>query len=480
MAKMGISKILERAVRMIVVAVLGGTAAYGDGTASDMPRILAQVLPTVVNISVRKLEQPKLEQPSPAPTAAAGVPLAPDSPLIKNFVASGFVIDPAGVVVTNYHAVENAFDIEVTFQDGLTLPGSVFNASRVADLALVKVSADKLLPAAHWGDSDALRVGDQVFAAGNPFGLGTTVTSGIVSALNRDIQNSPYDDLIQTDAAINHGNSGGPLFDMKGGVVGVNSDLISPTSGSVGLGFALPSSSARFVVNRLLSHDEIRPAWIGVKVQQVTLELAQGMGLIRPEGSVVSWVIPGGPAQQAGLQIGDIILRVDGKSPSDERALLRAIAETHAGDTITLVVSRGGQERSLSVATKEWPRSQWDKEDAPLQVKRPDLVIPRDLGLSLSAIPVAAKANMGLEDGMAGVLITNVLPNSDPASRGLHSGDIILRVWDKPVDSPETVQSMIDAARAQNRKFVVMLVLTKAQTVPGPRWVALQLKLDYL
>ena len=301
------------------------------------------------------------------------------------------MIDPAGVIVTNYHAVENAFDIEVTFQDGSTLPGSVFNASRVADLALVKVSADKLLSAAHWGDSDAPRVGDQVFAAGNPFGLGTTVTSGIVSALNRDIQNSPYDDLIQTDAAINHGNSGGPLFDMKGGIVGVNSDLISPTSGSVGLGFALPSSSARFVVNRLLSHDEIRPAWIGVKVQQVTLELAQGMGLIRPEGSVVSWVIPGGPTERAGLQIGDIILRVDGKSPSDERALLRAIAETHAGDTITLVVSRGGQERSLSVATKEWPRSQWDKEDAPLQVKRPATGHSADLGLSLSAIPAASR-----------------------------------------------------------------------------------------
>ncbi len=180
------------------------------------------------------------------------------------------------------------------------------------------------------------------------------------------------------------------------------------------------------------------------------------------------------------MQIGDIILRVDGKPPSDERALLRDIAETHAGDTITLMISRGGQEHSLSVETKEWPHSQWDKEDAPLQVKKPDLVIPRDLGLSLSAIPAASKANMGLQDGMTGVLITNVLPNSDPSGRGLRSGDIILRVWDQPVDSPETVQSMIDAARAQNRNFVVMLVLPKQPTVPGPRWVALQLKLDYL
>ncbi len=477
MAKAGIWTILERAVAIFVVVLLAGTTAHAAGPASDMPDILARVLPTVVNISVRKLEQPS-PAPSAAVTADAGVPLEPDSPLIKHFVASGFVIDPAGVIVTNYHAVENAFEIEVTFQDGSTLPGSVFNASRVADLALVKVSTDKPLPAAHWGDSDALHVGDQVFAAGNPFGLGMTVTSGIVSALNRDIQNSPYDDLIQTDAAINHGNSGGPLFNMKGRVVGVDTDLISPTAGSVGLGFALPSSSARFVVDRLLSHDETRPAWIGVKVQQVTPELAQGMGLTRPQGSVVSWVVPGGPAQKAGLQIGDIILGIDGKSPGDERALLRDIVETRAGDTITLVISRGGQERSLSVVTKEWPRDKWDKRDAPLQVSKPDLVIPRDLGLSLSAIPAASKANMGLEDGMAGVLITHVLPNSDPSGRGLHSGDIILRVWDQPVDTPETVQSMIDAARAENRNFVVMLVLTKGQAVPAPRWVALQLKLD--
>jgi serine protease Do len=479
MAKTGVRRILEQAVAVFMVGLLAGATAHAEGAAFDMPSIVARVLPTVVNISVRKLEQPS-QAPSVAVTADAAVPLEPDSPLIKHYVASGFVIDPAGVIVTNYHAVENAFEIAITFQDGSTLPGSVINASRVADLALVKVPTDKLLPAAHWGDSDALHVGDQVFAAGNPFGLGMTVTSGIVSALNRDIQNSPYDDLIQTDAAINHGNSGGPLFDMKGGVVGVDSDLISPTAGSVGLGFALPASSARFVVDRLMRHDEIRPAWIGMKVQQVTLELAQGMGLMRPQGSVVSWVIPGGPAQKAGLQIGDIILRIDGKPPSDERALLRDIAETHAGDTITLMISRGGQEHSLSVVTKEWPRSQWDKEDAPLQVKKPDIVIPRDLGLSLSAIPAASRANMGLEDGMAGVLITNVLPNSDPSTHGLRSGDIILRVWDQPVDSPEAVQSMIDAARAENRNFVAMLVLPKQQTVPGPRWVALQLKVDYL
>ena len=281
MAKLGIRKILERAVTAIVVVLLGGAVSRADVAAYDMPSIVARVMPTVVNISVRKLEQPS-QAPSVAATADASVPLEPDSPLIKHYVASGFVIDPAGVIVTNYHAVENAFEIAVTLEDGSTRPGSVFNASRVADLALVKVSTDKLLPASHWGNSDALHVGDQVFAVGNPFGLGMTVTSGIVSALNRDIQNSPYDELIQTDAAINHGNSGGPLFDMKGEVVGVNSDLISPTAGSVGLGFALPASSARFVVDRLLSHDEIRPAWIGMKYSKSRLIWRRAWGLCTP------------------------------------------------------------------------------------------------------------------------------------------------------------------------------------------------------
>ena len=476
MTKIGIWAILERAVAIFVVVLIASTIARADEAASGIPGILARVLPTVVNVSIRELDRQN-RAPSVAVAPDAAVPLEPDSPLIRNLVGSGFVIDPAGVIVTDYHVVENAFEIAVTFQDGSTLPATVFNASRIADLALLKVPTDKPLPAAHWGDSDALQVGDQVFAAGNPFGLGSTVTSGIVSALNRNIQNSPYDDMIQTDAAINHGNSGGPLFDMKGGVVGVDSDIISPTSGSVGLGFALPASSARFVVDRLLSREDTRPAWIGMKVQQVTLELAQGMGLMRPQGSVVSWVVPGGPAQTAGLQIGDIILGIDGKSPSDERALLRDIIATHVGDTITLMISRDGQERSLPVVTKEWPHGPWDKEDDPLKVRKPDLIIPRDLGLSLSAIPIASKANMGLEDGMAGVLIANVLPNSDPSARGLSSGDIILRVWDQPVDSPETVQSMIDAARAENRSFVVMLVLTKGQT---PRWVALQLKPNWL
>jgi len=461
-------------VLALAIVWLVSTPAQADEVAPGISGVLGRALPTVVNISVRKLESAA----SSSTMVSAVSPVAPlqlDSPQIRNFVGSGFVIDPAGLIVTNYHVVENAFEITAKFNDGTVVPGTAIHASRIADLALVKVQVKRPLAAAQWGDSDALQVGDQVFAAGNPFGLGVSVSAGIVSALNRDIQNSPYDDLIQTDAAINHGNSGGPLFNMKGQVVGVDSDIISPTTGSVGLGFALPARSARFVLDQLIKYGEVRPSWIGIKVQQVTPDMAQAMGLNQAEGSVVAWVLHNGPAQEAGLHIGDVLLRYNGKVPSDERALLRDLAETHIGDTITLSVLRNGTELDIPVTTRRWPQDQWNDRDAPLQVKKPDLVIPRDLGLSLSAIDPAKKGGMGLEDGLTGVLITGVLPHSDPAARGLASGDIILRVWDKPVDTPEAVQASIDAARTGQRPFIMMLVLPKVQTVPGPKWIPLQL-----
>ena len=252
--------------------------ALADDTGANKSELIRSLLPTVVNISVRKDEVT-----SPVAAAAgATMPTADASPTIKTYVGSGFVIDPSGLIVTNYHVVEGAFEVTVMFSDGTRLPGKTINASRLADVALVKVETDHPLAAAHWGNSDLLQVGDQVFAAGNPFGLGLSVSAGIVSALNRDIQNSPYDDLIQTDATINHGNSGGPLFDMQGNVIGVDSTIISPTTGSVGLGFAIPSNSARFVVDQLRTYGWVHPGWIGVKVQQVTREIADAMGMARP------------------------------------------------------------------------------------------------------------------------------------------------------------------------------------------------------
>ena len=460
------------ATALVFVGLVYRPAVAGD-TAGNTADLIGSLLPTVVNVSVRKSEP---AEPASPMMASASQPPASTGETIRGFVASGFVIDSSGLIVTNFHVVENAFEITIIFSDGSRLPAKFQAGSRLADLALVKVSAGKPLPAAHWGNSDNLHVGDQVFAAGNPFGLGLSVSAGIVSALNRNIMDSPYDDFIQTDATINHGNSGGPLFDMQGGVVGVDSDIISPSQGSVGIGFAIPASNARFVIERLKDYGWLRPGWIGVKVQQVTPEIAGGLGMAEPEGSIVAWVMHDGPAGKAGLAVGDVILSFDDKEPSDERALLRSIAETPAGDSITLSVRRGGMSHDVAVKTEEWPRNQWDARDAPQLVNQPRIVIPRDLGLSLAALNNGRRQQLGVMGDQKAVLITNVLPDSYPAKHGVAAGDLILQIQDTPVGKPEEVQSGIDAARAANRNFVLMLVSSKSSPMPGPKWVALQLK----
>ena len=452
-----------------IMFLLGGTQARADDVGANKSGLIRGLLATVVNISTRK------DEASPQPQAAGSATAAADSGQnIKAYAGSGFVIDPTGLIITNYHVVEDAFEITVMLSDGSLLPGKMMGASRLADLAIVKVEPDHPLPAAHWGNSDALQVGDQVFAAGNPFGLGLSVSAGIVSALNRDIQDSPYDNFIQTDAAINHGNSGGPLFDMQGDVVGVNSTIISPSRGSSGVGFAIPSSTAHFVFDQLRTFGWVHPGWIGIKLQVVTPPIAESLGMPRPEGSIVSWVLPDGPAKKAGLAVGDVILRYDGITPADDRALLRDIARTPEGAEITLTVLRNGNEVKIPVTAAAWPRDQWDLRDAPKPVLQPKLPMPPNLGLSLAALDAGTKAKLKLGGDPGGVLVKSVAPFSDAANRGLTSGDVILRVQDKQVASPEEVVSGINAARTSKRDFLLMLILPKVRDVPGPKWFALR------
>jgi serine protease Do len=456
-----------------IMVLVAWTPAHADDVGANKSELIHRLLATIVNISVRKDEITSSVSNS---NDAGGTTAAADAGrTIKSYAGSGFVIDPSGLIMTNYHVVEDAFEITVMLSDGALLPGKMSSASRLADLAIVKVETDHPLTAAHWGNSDSLQVGDQVFAAGNPFGLGLSVSAGIVSALNRDIQDSPYDDFIQTDAAINHGNSGGPLFDMQGNVVGVNSAIFSPSRGSAGVGFAIPSSTARFVFEQLRTYGWVRPGWIGVKIQRVSQEIAAGMGLSRPEGSIISWVLQGGPGQKAGLAIGDVILRYNGRTPTDDRAMLRNIAHTPAGTTMTLSVLRDGSELSVPVMVEAWPRDQWDVRDAPTPVSRPKIPALPDLGLSLSALDTEAKAKSGLGNDLSGVLVKSVAPFSEPAFRGMASGDVILRVQNKQVSAPDEVLSGINSARTGKRDFVLMLVLPKVRDVPGPKWIALRL-----
>jgi len=476
------------AAMLVSPVVFPPVPAIADDMEASKGDLIKSLLPTVVNITTSKVEPlkppPAVEAlappqtPAPPPTPAPPQTPAPATPggptTVKNFVGSGFIIDPDGLIVTNYHVVEDAFKIIVTLSDGTRYLGKTLSASRLADLALVKIDAGRKLTVARWGDSDRVQVGDQVFAAGNPFGIGLSVSGGIVSGLNRDIQNSPYDDLIQTDATINHGNSGGPLFNMRGQVVGVNSAIISPTTGSAGLGFAIPSRSAEFVIKRLQTYGWVRPAWTGIKLQGITPDMAQALGMQQAEGSLVSWVRPEGPAFKAGLLVGDVVLSFNGKKPSDERALLRDIAESDVGATVTLGILRQGKPRDVRITTGEWPRNQWDALDAPLKTQRRKIAIPADLNLTIAPLPAEDRQKLDLTTYKEGVLITGVPKNSDAAERGVQAGDVILRVQDKPVFSKADVLAGVDAVREEKRRYVLLLIWPKVRPVPGPKWVALQ------
>src|SRR3954454_23682704 len=283
------------------------------------------------------------QQPSPRPVTALG---------------SGFIIDPSGLVATNTHVVADADEIQVTLPDDTVLQAELVGADPLTDLALLRVKTDKPLPAARFGDSNALRIGDWVMAIGNPFGLGGTVTTGILSARARDINQGPYDEFLQTDASINRGNSGGPLFNMAGEVVGINTAIFSPSGGSIGIGFAVPSSLARPVFEQIRDHGKPKRGWLGVQIQGVTPEIAESLQLPEPKGALVTTVTPDGPAQQAGIRQGDVILRFNGQDVDAMRQLPRLVADTPIGQKAEVVIQRGGETRTLSVSVGDMDQAQ--------------------------------------------------------------------------------------------------------------------------
>ena len=427
-------------------------------------QLIRGLLPTVVNITSFVTD-----------TASAGTTANARSDRPDTLRGSGFIVDPSGVILTNDHVVEGAYHIQVMFSDGVRVPGRVLAATSIVDLALVKVDTRHALTAVRWADSDKVQIGDPVLAIGNPLSIGLSVSAGIVSALNRNIMDSPYDDFIQTDAAINHGNSGGPLFNRSGEVIGIDSAIISPTTGSVGLGFALPSNHARYVADRLLRDGRIQPAYLGVKIEQVTPDIASALGMQQPAGSIVDAVREGGPAAAAGLQVGDVIVRYDNQTPADDRALLRDMARSIVGQAVPVTVLRAGHEQALRVTPIVWPEPATASNAGSRQRSRPAMLVPPNLGLSLSTLTADLRARYGLHMQQSGVLIDGVAADTDAFDRGLVPGDVILRVQDADAESPEQVQAAIGAARGQRKAFILVLVLPKAQQQnPGPRWRALK------
>ncbi|WP_347138920.1 Do family serine endopeptidase [Paracoccus sp. SSK6] len=462
------------------------TAAPQAGSSQVMPDSFAdlvqQVAPAVVNITTsavvaqptRGEDGPMFPEGSPFSDlfrdfGFPGMPGQPGQggprmPQRSNALGSGFVISSDGFIVTNNHVIEGADEIEIEFYAGNTLPAKVVGTDPNTDVALLKVDSKDALPFVKFGNSDDARVGDWVLALGNPLGQGFSASSGIVSARNRELSGT-YDDYLQTDAAINRGNSGGPLFNLKGEVVGVNTAILSPNGGSIGIGFSMASNVVSSVVDQLREFGETRRGWLGVKIQDVTPDMAEALGLAAESGAMVTDV-PEGPAKEAGMRAGDVITSFAGSEVKDTRSLVRRVAEAPSGEPVDVVVQRseGPVTLSVTLGRRETAEGTGDSP-APQGNAAPEEV----LGMSLAPLTPQMVQEMDLPADSSGLLVQEVDPASEAAEKGLAAGDIITEAGQQPVASIRDLNARIDEAREAGRKSLLVLVRRDGE----PRFVAL-------
>jgi serine protease Do len=383
-------------------------------------------------------------------------------------LGSGFIIDPQGYIVTNNHVAGDAAKITVTLQDGTAYPGKLIGKDPETDLALVKIDADHPLPYVKFSEGPTPRPGAWVIAVGNPFGLDHTATAGIVSATGRAIGEGPYDDFIQIDAPINKGNSGGPTFNLKGEVVGVNTAIYSPSGGSVGIGFAIPAVIARNVIQQLREHGHVERGWLGVEIQAVNADMAQSLGLRGPRGAIVAKVMDDGPAKAAGVKQGDVVLSVNGKEVRDAGDLSRQIANLGPGSEAKLELLRNGEKTTVPIKLAKRPSEEKlaaNKNGGNSSAEAGSAV----LGMQLATLSNQTRQNYGIDDDVQGAVITNVEPDSAAAEKGLSEGDVIVSVANHRVRTPSEVTRQIGEVRKSGRKAVLMLV----HSGKGDRFVAL-------
>jgi serine protease Do len=452
--------------------------------------LAARLLPAVVNISTTqtvKREGGSNGAPQQMPQLPPGSPFEEffkdffdrqqrrDAPARRaTSLGSGFIIDPAGLVVTNNHVIAEADEISVILHDDTKLTAEVVGRDAKTDLALLRVKPEKPLPAVKFGDSDASRVGDWVVAIGNPFGLGGTVTAGIISARARNINAGPYDDFIQTDASINRGNSGGPMFNLAGEVIGINTAIFSPSGGSVGIGFAIPAKLAKPLIDQLQKFGRARRGWLGVRIQTVTDELAESLGLPAPKGALVANVTEKGPAERAKIEVGDVVLRFDGKEVEEMRHLPRIVAETEVGKDVDVVVWRKGREVRLKVHLGEFPE---DAKVAAVTPEKPGAeerkVTASALGLTVATLTPQLRQRLNLPDDAEGVVVTEVADGSVAAKKGVRPGDLIRKIGpdQEAVENPGQVVTKVEAARKDKLKALLFLMEREG----NPRFVAIPL-----
>lgn len=470
--------------RIILAFTLAGFMAFAQITQAPVAQaksapesfseLAAKLLPAVVNISTTQVIENRNPQAQQRPQFPPGSPF---EDFFKEFdrnqpngrpqkrratsLGSGFIIDYKSngdaFVVTNNHVVQDADEVTVILHDDTRLDAEIVGRDIKTDIAVLKVHATRKLPAVGFGNSDVARVGDWVLAIGNPFGLGGTVTAGIISARGRNINVGPYDNFIQTDASINRGNSGGPMFNMKGEVIGINTAIFSPSGGSVGIGFAIPSTAAKVVIDQLISHGEVQRGWLGVNIQEVTEPIAEALGLKKVMGALVSNVSEGSPAAKGGVKPRDVIIAFNGKPVTEMRILPRIVAATPVDKKVKMKVWRDGSEKTLSITIGRLDEAKLVASAASPSKPVIETEVPQ-LGLTLSAISPELIERFELAEDSQGVVVVDVDPDGSAASERVRPGDIIREVSQKNVSSPKEVATMVKAAVSKKRKTVLLLV----------------------
>jgi serine protease Do len=471
---------------IILPALLSPAAARGPDGIAD---VAERVIDAVVNISTSQSLDAKA---APTPQLPPGSPFEEffdeffknrrdgdrggrgGAPRKVNSLGSGFIIDASGVVITNNHVISDADEVTVILNDGTRLKAEIIGRDTKVDLAVLKVVPTVPLKAVKFGDSDKLRLGEWVIAIGNPFMLGGTVTAGIVSARNRDINSGPYDNYIQTDASINRGNSGGPLFNLEGEVIGVNTAIISPSGGSIGIGFAVPSKTVVAVIDQLRQYGETRRGWLGVKIQPVTDDIGEALNIKPARGTLIAGIDEKGPAKAAGIETGDVILKFDGKDIKETRDLTRIVADTPVDKEVEVVIIRKGKEEKKTVKVGRLQDS--DKKLASVRPNAPEdkpVAVKKALGLDLADINEDLRKKYNIKDNVKGAVVTAVEQNSPAADKQLKPGDTIVEISQVAVANAGDVQKRVDQLKREGRRSALFLV---ANADGETRFVALNLQ----